>query len=122
MVFNIELDTCCSLTYQGVSVATFVGSNDDPYEKTISWKELIDREFEMNTLPGTDKDVFIRYNETDDYPDTSYFEIRDILNTLRVAADMIEDRLNDSYIFDRNAWVKDGGGHPKEEYMKKVNE
>jgi len=120
MVYNIELDTYCSLTLQGVSVATFVGSNDDPLEKTISWKELIDREFEMCGIGGFDKDVFQKYDETDDYPATDYFDLRDIVNGLRIAADMLEDRLNDSYIFDRNEWLK-SDQISKEEFLTKVN-
>lgn len=97
--FTIDADPW--ITENGIEVCVFIGGDDEPTEYHYTWDDIIDKQLECQIIHGFNgKTVFAK--EEDD----TTMELERIAHSLEAGAAKIYDLIDNSYIFDRKAWLK----------------
>ena len=117
--FTIDADPW--ITEDGIEVCVFIGGDDEPTEYHYTWDDIIDKQIECQIIRGFDeKTVFLR--EKDD----TTMELERIAHSLEAGAAKIYDLIDNSYLFDRDAWLKSNDGEynqvNKEQFLTKVKD
>lgn len=105
------------ITEDGIEVCVFIGGDDEPTEYHYTWDEIIDKQIECEIIRGfDDKTVFLN--------EDNITELERVAHSLEAGAAMIYDLIDDSYIFDRAAWLKANDDvynqENKEQFLTKV--
>ena len=101
MRYTIELDPTMYLTDNGMGGCVFFNDTDDGFEFDMTWDDLIENEFEMQTIPGHDGDVLTL---------DGVQEVHELATALEVAAQKMRKRLEESLVLDRDAWLESNDG------------
>ena len=100
--FTIDADPW--ITEEGIEVCVFIGGDDEPTEYHYTWDDIIDKQIECQIIRGfDDKTVFLK-------KDDSIEELERIAHSLEAGAAKIYDLIDNSYLFDRDAWLKSNDG------------
>ena len=98
---ELTLDADPWITEEGIEVCVFIGGDDEPTEYHYTWDDIIDKQIECQIIHGFDgKTVFTK--EKDD----TTMELERIARSLEAGAARIYDLIDNSYLFDRAAWLK----------------
>lgn len=98
---ELTIDADPWITENGIEVCVFIGDDETPTEYHYTWDDIIDKQIECQIIHGFDgKTVFSK--EEDD----TTMELERIAHSLEAGAARIYDLIDNSYIFDRKAWLK----------------
>jgi hypothetical protein len=105
------------ITEDGIEVCVFIGGNDEPTEYHYTWDEIIDKQIECEIILGfDDKTVFLN--------EDNITELERVAHSLEAGASKIYDLIDNSYLFDRAAWLKANDDvynqENKEQFLTKV--
>jgi len=116
---TIELDPTMYFTHNGMGGCVFFNDNDDGFEFEMTWDELIEKEFEMNTIPQVlgygdplQKREVLSYHDEDW---NASQDLYDIIVGLENAAKKMRERLENTLVLDRKAWLKANNGEFNQE-------
>lgn len=106
MKHTIELETSIYFTHNGMGGCVFI-DDSDAIEFDMTWDELIEHEFEMQTIPtliGDDKP------QTEVVTLDAANDLHDLITTFENAAKKMRTRLEEVSVLDRMAWLKANDG------------
>ena len=119
MKHTIELDPTMHFNPNGMGGCVFFGDSDDGFEFNMTWDELIDNEFEMQTIPkvlgyndSAQKGEVLSYHDGDW---NAAQDLYDIIVGLENAAKKMRERLENTLVLDRKAWLKANNGEFNQE-------
>jgi len=101
MKYTIELNPSMYFTHEGMAGSVFIGDSDEGCEFNMSWEELIEDEFEMQTIPNQKADTLTL---------DAAQEVHELINAFEDAAKKMRERLTNSLILDRKAWLEANDG------------
>lgn len=98
---KIDLDLYASLELEGVNASVYIGDADTPAcEMNFEWVDLISNVFEMQCVPSGP----LVYDEDNDGVE----EIMCLVDQIRNAADVLEERARTSTVLLRDKWLEAG--------------
>jgi len=116
---TIELDPTMHFNPNGMGGCVFFGDSDDGFEFNMTWDELIDNEFEMQTIPkvlgyndSAQKGEVLSYHDGDW---NAAQDLYDIIVGLENAAKKMRERLENTLVLDRKEWLKANNGEFNQE-------
>ena len=95
---TIDIETTVSLDLEGITYSTFIGDAD--IAGIVDWQTLTDEAYEMQCVPSGP----IVYDEDNDGVEETMY----LVDQLRNAADVLEERVRASKVLLRDKWVKAG--------------
>ena len=101
MKYTIELDPLMYFTHNGMGGCVFFNDTEDGAEFNMTWDELIEKEFEMQTIPGHNGDVLTL---------DAIRELDELVTAVEGAAKKMRERMEGSMILDREAWLEANDG------------
>ena len=107
MKYTIELDPTMYFTNEGMGGCIFFNDTDDGVEFNMTWDELIENEFEMQTIPtliGDDKP------QTEVVTLDAVNDLHTLITAFEDAAKKMRTRLTEVSVLDRQAWLKANDG------------
>lgn len=93
-------------THNGMGFCLFTGDDDDGSDFNMTWDQLIDYEFEMQTIPNQGADVLTL---------DALREVHELTTALEDAARKMRERLSSCLVLDREAWLEANNGEYNQE-------
>lgn len=114
---ELTLDADPWITENGIEVCVFIDDDDEPTEYHYTWDDIIDKQIECEIICGFDgKTVFLN--------EDNITELERVAHSLEAGAARIYDLIDNSYLFDRKAWLEANNGEfnqeNKEQFLTKV--
>ena len=108
----VGVDTYVNLYEDGVSYTTYIGDTDEPaVDDFVAWDEIVDNIIEAESIPLSGS-IVVDFSKVDYLRTDGVQEILKVADSLRAAAEEIEERVRSSKIFLRHKW--EAAGRPLE--------
>jgi len=105
----IEVDTSAGISVEGVYYSTMLGDQCADDEGEVTWTDLVSNVMEMYSVPGGPLVC--------DVDSDSVQEVMAIVDEMRNAADVLEERVRLSEILLRDKWVEAGSPNDKQDFI-----
>lgn len=99
--FTITVEPTMYFTQDGMGGCVFFNETDDGVEFDMTWGELIEKEFEMQTIPHEESDLITL---------DAVQEVHELVTAFENAAKKMRERLTSCLVLDRQAWLDANDG------------